>query len=285
MKKGQKIKIVMIVMVGVMLDIFMHIVTSPFSTIREDANFSMMAITLGTEITATLWALCAFSGVAFVFLHIRDQIPGEGVKKGLRFGTAIGLLWLFAMLEGVSLFGNPLIKEFIVGLSDAIPVFVMSILLSLLRFDKVERGLSATSTIRQKINTVLVFMCTFLTGRYIAYYSGVIQSGLQSKPLRTFIWTLFMGFFIGLVFVLLNKTGIELSLRQSTLKFGLLIFGINWALFLLFMPLLFTGYFTDALFRIIIDVTFVLIASFLTLSPKLRFTNKHVSLIQEGFDK
>lgn len=277
MKKGQKIKIIMIVMVGVILDIVMHIVTSPFSTVHEDAKFSKMAITFGTEITASLWAICAFSGVAFVFLHIRDQIPGEGVNKGLRFGTAIGLLWLFAMLEGVSLFSNPWIREFIVGLSDAIPVFVMSILLSLLRTDNIEKGLYATSTIKQKINIMFVFLGTFLVGRYIAYLSGVIQSGYQSRPLLTFIWTLFMGVIIGLAFVMLNKTGTEFPLRQRTLKFGLLIFGLNWALFLLFMPLLFTGYFSDAMFRIIIDVTLVLIASFLVLVPKFRISNKRVA--------
>lgn len=57
------------------------------------------------------------------------------MKKGLRYGTAIALIWLFAMLEGMSLFGNPIINEFIVGLSDAIPVFVLSILLSKLQIE------------------------------------------------------------------------------------------------------------------------------------------------------
>ena len=72
-----------------------------------------------------------------MYWNIKSEIPGEGVKKGLRYGTAIALLWLFAMLEGVSLFGNPIIKEFIVGLSDAIPVFGLSILLSKLQTEKV----------------------------------------------------------------------------------------------------------------------------------------------------
>jgi hypothetical protein len=66
-----------------------------------------------------------------VFYRVQHNIPGVGLKKGLRYGFAIALLWLFAMLEGVSLFGNPAINEFVVGLSDAIPVLLMGILLSL----------------------------------------------------------------------------------------------------------------------------------------------------------
>ncbi len=75
----------------------------------------LVASILGIEITASLWVLFSFSGVAFVYLKIRNEMPGEGVKKGLRYGTAIALLWLFAMLEGVSLFGNSIINEFVVG--------------------------------------------------------------------------------------------------------------------------------------------------------------------------
>ena len=127
MKMGQKVKIVAIVLVSVVLDIVLHVVTSSYSTIPENPNFSYIATILGTEITASLWAILAFSGVAFVYWCIRNEIPGEGVKKGLRYGAAIALLWMLAMLEGVSLFGNPFINEFVVGLSDAIPVFVMSV--------------------------------------------------------------------------------------------------------------------------------------------------------------
>ena len=101
MKKAQKIKIIAIVSACVLLDIVLHIVTTSYGTMPENANFSLVARILGIEITASLWALFAFSGVAFVYLNIRNEIPGEGVKKGLRYGTAIALLWLFAMLEGV----------------------------------------------------------------------------------------------------------------------------------------------------------------------------------------
>jgi hypothetical protein len=203
-----------------------------------------------------------------VYWHIKNEIPGEGVKKGLRYGTAIALLWLFAMLEGVSLFGNPIIKEFMVGLSDAIPVFGLSILLSKLQTEKVEGNLSDVFNLTKIIKTVSIFTGVFLTGRYIAYFSGVIQSGYQARPLLTFIWTLLMGISIGAAFVLLNNNRNERSLKHRAAKFGFLIFGLNWMVFLVFMPLLFTGYIIDVFLRIIIDTTLVMIASYLTLIPK-----------------
>lgn len=78
MKKGQRIKIVAIILACVLLDIVLHIVTTSYSTMPENANLSVVASILGTEITASLWALFAFSGVAFVYLNIRNEIPGDG---------------------------------------------------------------------------------------------------------------------------------------------------------------------------------------------------------------
>lgn len=289
MKKGQISKAVAIVLFCVLLDIVLHVVTSSYSTVPENPNFSVVARILGTEITASLWALFAFSGVAFVFWRIRNEIPGEGVKQGLRYGAAIALLWMFAMLEGVSLFGNPLMNEFVVGLSDAIPVFVMSVLLSLLQAGKGEGSSSAAYTLKQKIKAVPVFTGIFLTGRYIAYFSGVIQSGYLTKPLPTLSWTILMGFMIGVAFVLLGNNTDRGSLKHRAVKFGLLVFGLNWAVFLVFMPLLFSGYITDVFRRIIIDIPLVMIASYLSTIPNGKVINRHMlgkhTILQEGVQK
>lgn len=274
MRKGYKIKVVAIVLACVLLDIVLHVVTSPYSTMPENPNFSLAASVLGTEITVSLWALFAFSGVAFVFLRIRHEIPGDGVRKGLRYGTATALLWICAMLEGVSLFGNPFIKEFVVGLSDAIPVFVLSILLSMLQTGKNEADLSVTYFLRQKVKAISIFAGIFLTGRYIAYFSGVIQSGNQTRPLQTFIWTLLMGIAIGASFVLLADNRNERSLKHRAVKFGFLIFGMNWSVFLVFMPFVFSGYIFDVFLRIIIDTALATIASYLTIIPENGFLKK-----------
>jgi len=267
MKTGKRVKIVAVVVVCVLLDIVLHLVTNAYSTMPENPNYSVVAELLGTEVTVSLWALLSFSGAAYVYCRIRNVIPGEGVEKGVRYGSAIALIWLFAMLEGVSLFGNPIINEFVVGLSDAIPVFLMAILLSLLTVGKGENASVQPFTLRQKMAAVSIFGGIFLVGRYAAYFTGVIQSGCLTGPVYTFFWTLLMGAGIGVVSVLLGNIGDTLSPGRRAAKFGFLIFGVNWATFLLFMPLLFSGYLIDVLSRIIIDTLLVTIGYYLTFSP------------------
>lgn len=177
MKIGERLLIVAVVVVCVLCDILLHLVTSVYSTMPANPLYSSVAKLLGTEITASFWALLAFSGAAHVYLRIRSVIPGEGIRKGLRYGSATALLWLFAMLEGVPLFGNSIIKEFVVGLSDAIPVFLMGISLGLLKIEQGENAALKPFAYGQKMMTVFMFAGIFLIGRYIAYYTGAIQSG------------------------------------------------------------------------------------------------------------
>jgi len=42
---------------------------------------------------------------------------------------------------------------------------------------------------------------------------------------------------------------------------------VNWAVFLVFMPLLFSGYLTDVIFRIIIDPLLVTVGYYLAFRP------------------
>ena len=274
MKTGKRVKIVAIVVVCVLFDIILHLVTNAYSTMPENPDYSIVATLLGTEITVSLWALLSFSGAAYVYCRIRKVIPGEGIKNGVRYGSAIALIWLFAMLEGVSLFGNPIINEFVVGLSDAIPVFLMAILLSLLNAEKGEKAAVKPFTLQQKMTTVSIFAGIFLIGRYTAYVTGVVQSGYLTSPVYTFFWTLLMGACIGVVCILLGNIGNTLPLEHRAAKFGFLIFGVNWATFLLFMPLLFSGYVIDVVSRIIIDTLLVTIGYYLTFSTGIEVKSK-----------
>ena len=161
MKIGKWTQIVAIIVVCVVIDVALHLVTSEYSTMPENPSYSIVAKSLGVEVAASLWALLAFSGAAYVYFQIRHAIPGKGIENGLRYGLAIALLWLFAMLEGVALFGNPLISEFVVGLSDAIPVFLMAILLSLLNAEKGENAGVKPFTLRQKMTAISIFAGIF----------------------------------------------------------------------------------------------------------------------------
>lgn len=236
----------------------------------ENPSYSIVAKSLGVEVAASLWALLAFSGAAYVYFQIRHAIPGKGIENGLRYGLAIALLWLFAMLEGVALFGNPLISEFVVGLSDAIPVFTLGVLLGLLISESGETVAVQPLALREKLKAVAVFTGIFLIGRYVAYFAGVIRSGLHTSPFYTFLWTMLTGACIGVVCILVGNLGNTRFLERRAARFGFLVFGVNWATFLVFMPLLFSGYLVDVLSRIAIDVLLVTVGYYTTgrsLSP------------------
>jgi hypothetical protein len=271
LEKKKLVKIVPIILFCVLMDIALHLVTNEYSTMPKNPNYSKLVGLLGTEITVTIWSLLAFSTAANVYFRAQNSIHGVGLNKGLRYGSAIALLWLFAMMEGVSLFGNSIINEFIVGLSDAIPVLVMSILLSLLEAKKKDNPELKPFTISQKIMAVCVFSLIFLCGRYLAYFTQAIKSGYQTSPSYTFFWTLLMGGCIGIVCILLGNAGNTLSLERRTVIFGVLIFGVNWAAFLIFMPLLFSGYLMDVLIRIFWDILIATIGYYLTYSIRIDF--------------
>lgn len=257
MKRFIIIKYLGIILTCVLLDIVLHVFTSAYSTIPEASNFNFLVNLIGTEFTAILWAILAFSGVAFTFHVFQKVLPGAGIKKGLRFGLAISLLWLFAMLEGVSLFGNPLIKEFVVGLSDAIPVILMGLLLGAFTQQNVENNQMTTFSIKQKLTAILLFSSLFSLGRYTIYYTGLIQSGIHSSPFQTFWWTLLMGTCIGVSFILLGSATRHVSVELSAIKFGFILFGVNWIVFLAFMPMLFNGFLIDFLLRCTADLLIV----------------------------
>lgn len=281
MKINPPIKFMAIILACVLLDIILHIVTSAYSTTPGTAQYTVLGMWLGTELTAILWALLAFSCAAAVLCRFQNSIPGSGLNKGLRYGLAIALLWLFAMLEGVPLFGHALINEFVVGLSDAVPVLVMGALLGWFVVKKGQHNKSVRFTIKQKLLAIGVFSAIFVMGRYLAYSTGAIQSGLQTSPLYTFLWTLLMGAGIGMVYILLGQAAQTPSLKRSVAVFGFCIFGINWAVFLIFMPLLFTGFFIDVLLRITIDILLVTIGCYLVFKltySRYQGTHQKISL-------
>lgn len=269
-----------IVVCCVLLDIALHLVTSPYSTIPENPSLSIVATVIGLEATACVWAMLAFSFATTVYWRIRKTIPGKGVVPGIRYGMAIALLWFFGMLEGVPLFGNPIVNEMIVGLSDAVPVLLLGVLLGCLkRVQSSDNTDPRTCTAMQEGRMACIYTVVFLVGRCLAYASGLINSGIRSNPMETWLWTLLMGMAIGTARCLLGNTPDGKSLRPVALEYALLPFGVNWTMFLLFMPLVFSGFLTDAVLRMIIDIVIVATASIVETSTRgdhdsKRFTSR-----------
>jgi len=270
MKRRTVMRFAAIVVACVVLDIVLHLAASAYSTMPETADYSVLAERLGAGASATLWALLAFSSVACVFYRFQDSIPGAGLKKGLRYGAGIALLWLFAMLEGVALFGNPLAKEFVTGLSDAIPILAMSMLLGLFVAEHGSVAGWKRFALGRKLLAIGVFSAIFFLGRYAAYMTGAIQSGYRTNAVHTLLWTLLMGVCIGIVGILLGQAARGSFLPRRALTFGLVLFGVNWAVFLVFMPIMFSGFLADVLARIALDILLVTSAYHLAFATILK---------------
>jgi hypothetical protein len=252
------------VVIGAVLAIALHAIVGSFVVVADELNFGVLGRTLGAEVVASFWALLAFSGSAYVFYRYHMTIRGTGLWKGLRYGSAIALLWLVGMLEGVALFGNPIHVEFLVGLSDAVPVLIMSILLGVFVFHTGSSATGLSSRIRP-VPVLITIAVVFLTGRYIGYVSGMIGTGHSEYPVEAFVWTLLMGLSVGVAFLLLGNATYMSSTIRSAAGFGFWIFGVNWIVFMAFIPLLFEGVIVDIIARVSLDIVVVILGGYVAL--------------------
>jgi len=254
---------------------FFHIMASNYSTTPKVADWSFCVIVLGLPLTLVVWYFIAFGSIAFTFYMFEDKLPGVKSGKGLRYGMAIGILWLWGMLEGVSLSGNPLINEFFTGICDAIPIILMGLLLGIFttKTNNIENTKKSFS-LKKILLSVFIFSTIFLVGRYFFYYTNIMKSGYQLSPYFTFIWTLLMGTCTGVTYLLLGQATQSSSAILSAIKFGIIIFGINWLAFVVFIPFVFKGTLIDSIIRIIVDTLLVSLSCYISESLEKKFCSR-----------
>jgi hypothetical protein len=257
---SSKVKLCAIVLVGAVLAILLHVVAAQIVSVPQRLDYSVLGAAFGAEVLASIWALLAFSSAADVFHRVQHEISGDGLARGIRYGSAIALLWLMGMLEGVALFGNPWISEFVIGLSDAIPVLIMAVLLGIIvyRTPDVHHARGFVS-VHPAIGLGVITL-SFLGVRYSAYLLGIIDSGHGSYPVETLLWTLMMGLSIGVAYLLVEQRRITKPTPASAVRFGVVVFGANWFAFLIFIPMLFEGALLDILLRTVLDTAVVTLA-------------------------
>ncbi len=160
---------------------------------------------LGPEITASLGRCSLFWCCLCLFPH-KSAIPGEGIKR-ITVRVCNCADWLFAMLVGVPYLAIHYTR-ICVGLSDAIPVFIMGILLSLLKAEKGEKCCNTVNYPLTEDESLVMFTGTFLMAKYCISHRGN-SIGIQTSPFYTFLWTLLMGACIGIVCILLGISEIR----------------------------------------------------------------------------
>lgn len=264
-ENNKKIKYILIVVFCIMLAMTFHVIGTKYSTTPPKADWSFLVRSFGLIPTIFAWYFIAFGCTAYIFYRYEDKLEGSCITKGLSYGIGIGILWLWAMPEGVSLYGNPFINELVTGGCDAVPIIVMGLLLGIFT------GRNNNHKDRKKpvsLSNILipcsVFSSIFTAGRYFFYCTGIMRSGYHTHPGFTFVWTLLMGTCIGITYILLGKAAQSSTKLLSAIKFGNLIFGANWLVFMVFMPCIINGLLTDLIIRAVIDITLVILSYYVS---------------------
>lgn len=217
--------------------------------------FSVLVNRIGFGAVVALWIALAFTGMGLLFLVWARRMAGGGLAKGLRYGFALSLMIMVAMFEGVGLLGTPLIGELAMGLADGVPIFLM---IAALGWALATNGSDGRARRRSPVLLVLlIFALLYGLGRTGAQMLGLISSGLAERPLPSLIWPFAMGAAIGVLFLALDEALRGLSRDARALAFGFGVFGANWALFMLFVPMVFPDALGDFALRVGLDIMLI----------------------------
>lgn len=253
--KKNGLKIVGIVLFCGFLDLFLHALLSPLSTsvIQNPSIFVEHGLTIPAVI---VWEILAFSVLALIFLLIQSRLPGTGRRKGFLYGLSFGGLYQIGMLESVLLLKSNVWNELLMGLADFVPILLIGILMgSLIGMTR------PTEKEPHFVPSVCVIVLFYLAGRYLAYAVFHIQSAYADQPLETFLWTLCMGGWIGVIHFFLQRGAIGKTAFTQGLFFGAVIFGTNWLMNHLFIAAV-AAWSPNLLIRVGTDVVFLSAGAF-----------------------
>jgi hypothetical protein len=219
----------------------------------------------------TLFGLFTYGLLAIVFILIQDRLPGTRMKKGLMFGLLFGGMWIVYLLEPLPhVEGSPLIDVLVYPAADGITLVLEGLLMG--RFIAADSREYGTLLISSNIVIIASVPIVFLAGRLLCYNVFHIYSSYATRSFATIIWAAATGIWIGIMYYFLRLGISEKSLLAKALYFGLIIFGIDYIMFNLFMPLVFEyqiwpiGAFlsyTDLFLRAANDIIFVTIGIYI----------------------
>jgi hypothetical protein len=262
--KTQWRKILYLVLASVFADVILHRLFAP--RIEYDFRPSFF-VEKGLFLPAATVALIIWFGtLAIVFAFIQDNLPGNRVMKGLRYGAGFAGLCFLAIFEMCLIFDSPVADELRTSTTDAVSLLFLGLLLG--RFVGTD---SKHFGRQEKVEPVLfiVIPLTFLVGRYFGYSIVHIMSAYKEKPIPTFAWTLAIGLWIGITYWFLKEKSDKPPVVQAV-RFGILIFGTYWLIYNLFVLLFVNVSVVDVFVRVIIDVLSVTVGIWVVneLSPK-----------------
>jgi hypothetical protein len=195
---SRPVTFLLIVALAGALDVLLHMAVGDLTP--GPPEFGALVNRFGFAPVVMAWIAMAFAGMGLTFLYWASRMGGSGLAKGLRYGLAIGLMIQVAMFEGVGLLGTPVIGELAMGLADAVPIFLMILLLGW----RLVPDSPAAAPVRESAgpSALLLFALIYGGGRILAQLLGIIGSGLDDGAVATVLWSFAMGAVIGLAWMM-----------------------------------------------------------------------------------
>jgi hypothetical protein len=246
-------KITVIVLVSVIVDILLHQImpitmTGTFApSIFVERGWFPQAVSIGLIVT--------FAALAAVFVLIQKNLPGSKLSKGLLYGISFAGLWLIGFIEMCTVWGTSFATEVTNWLPDGVPIILMSVLLGI--YTATDSDPAPSNKMKGKVTPVLVIAAFYFVGRYFAYW--VVGTDAGPDPLVTFLWTLAMAVWMGIMYAALGSGSRGQTTTTRALWFGLVVLGIDWFIFHLFMLIFYKMPVLDLIIRPGLDVLFVVL--------------------------
>lgn len=198
----------------------------------------------------TVYGIFAYSLIASLFLLIRNNLKGNRILQGLKYGFSCCAVWIVYLLEPLPHVAAA--DRIAYPVADSLALIIMGLLLGwLLGKSKCpgDRKISAFPVL-----PVLSVAACFFAGRMIQYLLFRIYSSFDEKSLETMLWCLFTGLVISCVMAWLRLHISSGSRVQRAIILGCLLFGVDLILFNFFMPLVFDADIPDLILRTFFDI-------------------------------
>lgn len=265
------------ILIVTFIAVFIRIICTPIfggDPISTTEPFGNIAGLIGIIPSVIIMFSISYLHLALIgFYIIRKHIAGNYIN-GLIFGLLIGIIWLYGMFEAGILKNTSQYKELLFGISEAIPIVILGLLIAYaLRKEMItshKEIISDRNSISLNITKVIIIALMYLLFRYVSYVFINIESQYINKPIATFIWTFGNGFLIGLLYVSMNKWISSKKDIGKAVIFGIVVFGVDWLLYNLFVPVFFNVSLLELIrsfvLRSIIDVIGVYIGVYISIT-------------------
>ena len=196
----------------------------------------------------TIYGIFAYTGIAALFLLIRGRIGGPRLLQGVKYALVCSAVWIAYLMEPLP--HTAPIDRITYPIADSLALIVMGLMLGWLLG---KEGVPAHSKRRTGwLLPVLTITVLFVSLRLVQYVVFDIYSSFSGNPLENIIWSLSAGLVSALSVLYLSAFVYGSRLRRA-LVLGLLLFGVDLALFNFFMPLVFSADVPDLILRTTVD--------------------------------